>query len=134
MANLPLRVVKKILQCGGYRKILVTTTPVNLNTTVLTITGREVAVPTPNSIHIGSDVHIECALGKYINHSCSPSTSLGYMGRLIALRDLHIGDEITYNYTFTEPDIHPFKCDQCSGTVAGTRIAPCMRTPLQEPF
>ena len=38
----------------------------------------------------------------YFNHSCNPNTAVIHYGDLIALRDIKIGEEITYDYSATD--------------------------------
>lgn len=44
------------------------------------------------------------------NHSCNPTT--GYDGlNVVALRDIHIGEELTFDYaTFLDENMEPFEC------------------------
>jgi hypothetical protein len=38
-----------------------------------------------------------------VNHCCTPNTGLGCEGELVALRDIAVGEEITFDYSLTVP-------------------------------
>lgn len=38
----------------------------------------------------------------YINHSCDANSAIVEKGRLIAVKDINVGEEITYDYSLTE--------------------------------
>lgn len=59
------------------------------------------------------------------NHSCDPNTALSGLD-LIALRDIHRGEELTIDYAaFSNPDAAPFECvcgaTNCRGSVNRAR-------------
>ena len=57
--------------------------------------------PTRESIYIGNNEHIYDEYGIFMNHSFSPNTEIS--GRnIIALKDIHSGDEITFDYNSNE--------------------------------
>ena len=68
---------------------------------VFVLSGRIFNQPTRESIHIGNNKHIYDEYGIYINHSFEPSVRIEGLN-VIALKDLHNGDEITFNYNETE--------------------------------
>lgn len=50
---------------------------------------------------------------KYLNHSCDPNCGIMGMKRLTAMRDIEIGEEITFDYSTTEIDQNwelPYTC------------------------
>ena len=67
---------------------------------------------------------------QYVNHSCDPNVSFD-MSRLalVALRELHAGEELTYFYPSTELTMaQPFDCacgaPNCVGYIAGASAMP----------
>ena len=47
----------------------------------------------------------------YLNHSCEPSTAIGGTKSLVALKDIKCGEEITIDYSVTDPDpLWEMKC------------------------
>lgn len=64
--------------------------------------------PTRESIHVGNNVHIHDQHGAFINHSFEPSCKIE--GRfIIAIKQISIGDEITFNYNESEINMaNPF--------------------------
>ncbi len=66
----------------------------------------------PNWIGTGTGEWIDPAEPfVYLNHSCNPN--MGIRGRVtfVALRDIQAGEELTFDYSTTEDDIHwEFKC------------------------
>jgi SET domain-containing protein len=60
--------------------------------------------------------------GRYVNHSCSPNSEVRTEGRrafIVALRDIHPREEITYDYDFGEGPTHPCACgaSNCRGFI-----------------
>ena len=59
----------------------------------------------------------------HLNHSCEPN--LGLQGQIIyvALRNVAIGEELTFDYAMTDDDPHEMKCPcgtkSCRGTITG---------------
>lgn len=68
---------------------------------VFVLSGRIFDHPTRESIHIGNNKHIYDEYGIFINHSFDPSVRIESIN-VIALKDLHDGDEITFNYNDSE--------------------------------
>ena len=68
---------------------------------VFVLSGRIFNQPTRESIHIGNNKHIYDEYGIFINHSFDPSVRIENIN-VIALKDLHDGDEITFNYNETD--------------------------------
>jgi SET domain-containing protein len=92
--------------------------------------------PTKYTIQLGEERHLECPpirkasdkldyCWKYLNHSCAPN---GYINAaeliFLALRDIAMGEEITFNYLTTESELAaPFRCicgsANCFGFIRG---------------
>ncbi len=103
---------------------------------ILELDGQRVAEPSTYSVQIGAGVHIlprahqgdpqsDPCIWRYLNHSCDASARL--VGtRLLALRPLGAGDEITFDYNTTEYEMAtPFECGcgACGdGALAGSRV------------
>jgi hypothetical protein len=81
--------------------------------------GDPTKVPTRTSIQIAKDLHIEDEIGSCINHSCSPSCSIKDFF-VVTLRDIEVGEEITFNYNENEDVVSsPFKCGCCGKMILG---------------
>ncbi len=80
---------------------------------VWALSGETSRTPTRTSIRVGPGVHVEDTIGIRMNHACRPSVRIS--GRdVVALRDLAVGDELTFDYRDTEsPVSHPFVCGCC---------------------
>ncbi len=105
------------------------------------LSGRNLQTPTRFSVQIGDGRHADKdGLVEHTNHSCTPSTFLDLSDpkapRLRALRDIALGDEITFDYCACEEDMStPFDCecgaDRCYGTIKGYRyLTPDQRERL----
>lgn len=62
--------------------------------------------------------------GDSINHSCSPNCGLRNATQLTAIRDIAVGEELTYDYAMSDTsDYDEFACacksDNCRGRVSG---------------
>ncbi len=73
--------------------------------------GEKVNISSRHSLQIDYDVWLGPSgdVDDYINHSCDPNAYVEFKdGRLylIALRDIEIGEEITFNYLTTEYDLN----------------------------
>ncbi len=87
----------------------------------------EVAVPTRFTVQIDNDKHVSLIpqVLEKINHSCDPNVFFDVKTKeLIALKEIHTGDELTFFYPSTEWDmIQPFLCfcsnSNCIGTIDG---------------
>ena len=67
--------------------------------------------PNKYSIEIGKNKHIIDKYGIYINHSFEPNTKIED-GKVIAIKDININDEITFNYNHSETNMcSPFYSD-----------------------
>jgi len=52
------------------------------------------------------------AIGWFMNHSCDPNVGslAGDLYRHVAMRDIEVGEEITYDYAMTDSSGHEFRC------------------------
>jgi hypothetical protein len=71
------------------------------NEIIYTLTGKIYDYPTRETIHIGNNKHIYDEYGKFINHSFTPTVKINNIN-IIALRNININDEITFNYNENE--------------------------------
>jgi SET domain-containing protein len=82
---------------------------------IIKIKGKVIDHPTRTSIQIDTDKHLEWEeipqIG-FLNHSCSPNCYIDTKTlKLVALRDIAQGEEITFNYNSTEWEMSfPFMC------------------------
>lgn len=127
--------------------------------TILAVEGRLQPYPTRYSIQIDAALHVDADASlpdhemrvrhpwRFLNHSCEPNAAVDGR-RLVALRAIGAGEQITFDYTTTEADMaEPFDCGcgarGCLGHVrgflhlAGTakrarahRLAPHLRSHL----
>jgi hypothetical protein len=75
---------------------------------VRTLCGELNNYPTQKSIHIGNNVHVTDEYGQYINHSFDPNVRV-VSNNLVAIKNININDEITFNYNDSEIEMHsPF--------------------------
>ena len=93
---------------------------------------RRVSEPTYLTVQLDANTHLELepSFVQFVNHSCDPNVSFD-MARLalVALRDLHAGDELTYFYPSTELTMaQPFDCAcgsaNCVGHISGASAMP----------
>lgn len=79
---------------------------------VYTVRGQITPERTRSSIEVGPGKHVEDASAQYINHSFAPNLRLEGR-RMFALRDIDVGEELTFNYLETESEIAaPFVCHE----------------------
>jgi len=79
------------------------------NEIVYTMTGKLLNIPTQTSIHIGDNMHLEDEFGQYINHSFDPNIKV-VGNKLIAIKNINMCDEITFNYNDSELEMYlPFE-------------------------
>lgn len=84
------------------------------------MSGKLLNMPTRQSIHIGNNMHLEDTIGQYINHSFDPNIKVK-TNTLIAIKDINIYDELTFNYNDTEIEMaFPFEDDNI--LVCGKKI------------
>ena len=61
-----------------------------------------------------------------INHSCKPNCGIKRDNRIVAMRNINAGEEITWDYAMTENDPWRMKCkcgsDDCRGIIGAYRM------------
>ncbi len=94
-------------------------------TIVLILKGNYLPYPTKTSIQI-EDKHLESWEGGHVNHACDPNTIVVTKRKILqlqrvethcleAVKDIKIGEEITFDYETTERRMaEPFMCN-CHG-------------------
>ena len=81
-----------------------------------------------HSVQIGDDLYLVCGErltdGDFVNHSCDPT--LGFAGEitLVALRDIDVGEALTFDYATADSSAYDeFECEcgepSCRGKVTG---------------
>jgi len=94
-------------------KGLFTSRPYRKGSVIYTLYGPVTDTPTQTSIKVGEGEHIEDAMGAYINHNCDPSARIEGKN-VVAIRDLHPDEEVTFNYSHNEDElVVPFLCSCC---------------------
>lgn len=87
--------------------------PFDKNEIIFSLKGKIKNKPTRTSIKIGQNRHVEDLYGKYINHNCRPSVKI-IDGNVVAIKNIKIFEEITFNYLENEDDLAaPFICECC---------------------
>lgn len=66
---------------------------------------------------------------RYLNHSCDPSVAIVGIKKLVARRDISKGEEITVDYSMTDPDeLWDMECHcgskNCRGTIKSIQSLP----------
>ena len=77
-----------------------------------------------NTINENGDFIYVQDISRYMNHSCRPNTEYSVKKRLCkAIRNISIGEEITYDYRFSMEDWEKFKCfcadTHCKNLITG---------------
>jgi hypothetical protein len=128
-----------ILRHGGFHR-LVTVRAVALGERLFHIEGRPSRQPNRYSVQVDEDVHLNPfdapnaddltrrAPWQFMNHACEPTTRLQGTD-VFAVRDLHAGEEVTFNYLTTEFHMaEPFACHcgspRCLGRIGGFKLLP----------
>jgi len=78
---------------------------------------------------------------RWVNHSCDPNTEIeaeldgrgGAWARLVALKDLRAGDELTYDYAFAAEFAEPCRCGAptCRGWIVDADDLPRLGARLR---
>jgi SET domain-containing protein len=81
---------------------------------ILILKGTSLPISTKTSIRIRNK-NIEHYEGGYMNHHCDPNTKILVIedieeGIVVAKKDIHKGEEITFDYETTEPRLPCLKC------------------------
>ena len=117
---------------------VIATQTVHAGGEVLEFIGELVDRPSKYSLQVGEDLHLLAPEGepwRYLNHSCDPNARMAGM-KLLALRDIAPGDEVTFDYNTTEWAMAtPFTCGcgACDGRlIAGfSRLSPREQADLE---
>ena len=101
-----------------FGKVATVTTTLPRGMLVRVLNGHNVSKPTQTSIQWGHEAHrrhCEDHIGKYINHSCSPTLRVdGALPYLWAVKDILPNMPLTFNYMENEDNIStPFVCNDC---------------------
>ena len=101
-----------------FGKVATVTTPISRGMLVRVMNGESVSKPTQTSIQWGNEAnrsHMEDSIGRYINHSCSPTLRVdGCLPYLWAVKDILPNMPLTFNYMENEDNIStPFVCNDC---------------------
>lgn len=101
-----------------FGKVATVTTPIPRGMLVRVMNGESVSKPTQTSIQWGNEAnrrHMEDRIGRYINHSCSPTLRVdGCLPYLWAVKDILPNMPLTFNYMENEDSIStPFVCNDC---------------------
>lgn len=93
--------------------------------TLFELSGPIIYRPTRTSIQIGKNKHIEDDIGIYINHSCFPTAKVNRKKlTFICLRDIGVGEEITFDYNKNEDILAaPFLCHCCHKKIVGKKAS-----------
>lgn len=102
---------------------------------ILSLEGELVSTPTRYSVQLGEHQHLrEPTNGPtpspdtpwcFLNHACAPNARVDAAARrLVALRDIRRGEEVTFDYLTTEWEMaEPFECgcgaEHCRGRIGG---------------
>jgi SET domain-containing protein len=79
------------------------------------------------SIQVEDDLYLVTRVagpGDHFNHSCDPNSGLNGQIAIVAMRDIAVGEEVTFDYaTCDSSDYDEFRCacgaDTCRGQVTG---------------
>lgn len=131
----------------GHRR-LVARCAIPAGTPMFPVLGRETALPTRYSVQVSATLHLDqdCALDeqdllaryfwRYLDHACEPTVRI-VDRTVVAVRDIAVGDPVTFHYCTTEYDMaSPFSCHcgsaRCLGIVRGARhLSPVQRRRLE---
>ncbi len=119
-------------------------------TRIITLRGRETAIPTRYSVQVSRDTHLDPddvptpidrvrqRQWMYLNHHCAPNAWITERV-LIALRNIPTGDGVTFDYNTTEWDMaSPFDCHcgsaECVGRVRGAKHLSAAQRARIEPW
>ena len=115
--------------------------PIKAGEVVFYISGRIVTKRTQHTIQLDATRHVVADaddLWQFMNHGCEPNVSIDVTRRqMVAIRDIALGEELTFNYNTTEWDmISPFDCacgaESCVGRIRGFRyLSPSQRAALR---
>ena len=98
---------------------LITTEVIKRGEDILVLKGEILNQPTKYSIQIAKDKHILNDLAIRTNHSCMPNSHI-HEEKIVALKDIGIDEEITFDYNSNEDIVaYPFTCSCCNKLIIG---------------
>ena len=111
----------------GSMKGCIATEDIQNYETIYEFIGRRVPLPTRTSIESIYNGHVEDEIGQFLNHHCNPNANVvNFMSkeftglRVVAIKDITKGDEITFDYNNTELELSsPFECNWCNKLIKG---------------
>ena len=125
-----LRAAVLVARVNGGRH-LIASEAVAVGTMILELDGIIMDVPDRYSVQVGRNEHLrppahaadgdDAYLWRYLNHSCEPNAAFAGR-RLVAVRSIRAGEEISFDYNTTEWDMSsPFRCacGNCGGREVG---------------
>lgn len=131
-----------LIHAGSKGRVLCAARAIVRGQKVLLFAGEESDRSGPHSLQVGRNVHLSESKGfdDFVSHSCNPNCravefETGKYG-LRALRDIAVGEEITFNYNTTEYELDPpFDClcnaEDCIGRVQGYKhLTPAQRRAI----
>lgn len=83
-----------------------------------------------HAVQIGPDTWIEssASTARYLNHSCDPNCGISGLTKLVAIRDIAKGEELTWDYSTTEDADWTWGCrctsTNCRGTIGPWSLLP----------
>ena len=86
-------------------KSLCATTTFSRGTCLRLLRGNVYKVPTPKSIEIDPFIHVEDDMGRFMNHSFTPSCVID-RSCIVAIRDISVGEELTFDYNINEKKMY----------------------------
>lgn len=94
------------------------------------VEGEEKKIPNRYSIQVSASIHVNVKEPlMYINHKCDGNIELKERA-FFACKQIHAGDEITFNYNDTESVLaEEFQCFRCGQLVKGNKSKtefPCL--------
>jgi len=85
--------------------------------------GFDQMVQIDDDLFFAATKEIEFEDADYINHSCEPNCGIKNKLKIVAMRDIESGEEITIDYAMTESSEYSFKCNcgapNCRKIVSG---------------
>lgn len=94
------------------------------------VEGEEIKIPNRYSVQVSDSIHVNVKEPvMYINHKCDGNIQL-IERAFYALKQIQVGEEITFNYNNTERVLaEEFKCFRCGQLVKGNKSKaefPCL--------
>lgn len=116
IATNPIKKGEVVLVYGG---IVIPTNEIKLYWAKMTHVGIQIS----DDFFICPTTRSELETTGVINHSCEPNTGFSSPIHLVAIKDIEVGQEITFDYAFTETIFEPFACE-CKSSNCRRNITP----------